>query len=154
MTTMSIADARVRWANDVRAVVTRADALRSDGSIDQNFFKPKRVVFETRSKKWGDDERERLLRGLETHGVGAWGVMKRELLPEWDTLQLRVKASKMMGTQSLARYPKWRGDAAAVKAEYEKNKAIGEATGCWKNGTLVEDDDGSVAKYMAEHGLT
>ncbi len=54
----------------------------------------------------------------------------------------------------LARYPKgWRGDKAEVDAEYAKNKAIGEATGCWKNGTLVEDDHGSVHKYMEANGL-
>ena len=80
--------------------------------------------------------------------------MRETLLPEWDALSLRVKASRMMGTQSLARYPKgWRGDKAEVDAEYAKNKAIGEATGCWKNGTLVEDDHGSVHKYMEANGL-
>ena len=39
-----------------------------------------------------------------------------------------------------------------VDAEYAKNKAIG-VTGCWKNGTLVEDDHGSVHKYMEANGL-
>ncbi len=35
-----------------------------------------------------------------------------------------------------------------VDAEYAKNKAIGEAIGCWKGGVLVEDDAGSVRKYF------
>jgi hypothetical protein len=95
-----------------------------------------------------------LLRGIETYGIGHWGEMKAALLPEWDTLSLRVKASRLMGTQSLGRYPKgWRGDQAAVDAEYAKHKAIGEATGCWKSGTLVEDDHGSAGKYMEANGL-
>lgn len=152
--TVRAEDARVTWANAMRRCVTRPDAIHADGSIDQAFFKPKKVVFETANKKWGEEERGNLLRGIETYGLGEWGVMKRELLPDWDTLSLRVKASRMMGTQSLARYPKgWRGDAAAVEAEYAKNKAIGEATGCWKSGTLVEDDHGSVAKYIEANGL-
>lgn len=54
-----------------------------------------------------------------------------------------------MGSQSLARYPGWKGDRAAVEAEYAANKAIGDATGCWKSGVLVEDDHGSVAKALA-----
>lgn len=37
-----------------------------------------------------------------------------------------------------------------MDSEYARNKAIGEATGCWKHGTLVEDDGGSVARYRQE----
>ena len=99
-------DPRVAWANAMRLVVTRKDAIHDDGSIDQAFFKPKKVVFERASRKWGDVERAKLYEGLATHGVGEWGKMRETLLPEWDALSLRVKASRMMGTQSLARYPK------------------------------------------------
>lgn len=38
---------------------------------------------------------------------------------------------------------------AAVDAEQAANRAIGEATGCWKAGVLVEDDAGSVAAALA-----
>ena len=44
------------------------------------------------------------------------------------------------------------GDRAAVDAQRELNKAIGEKTGCWKAGVLVENDAGSVAKALAELG--
>ena len=54
-----------------------------------------------------------------------------------------------MGSQSLARYPGWKGDRAAVDAEQARNRALGEQTGCWKSGVLVEDDNGSVAKALA-----
>ena len=54
-----------------------------------------------------------------------------------------------MGSQSLARYPNWKGDRAAVDAEQARNRALGEQTGCWKSGVLVEDDNGSVAKALA-----
>jgi hypothetical protein len=39
---------------------------------------------------------------------------------------------------------------AEIDAEYAKNKAIGERTGCWKAGVLVEDDSGSVALALKE----
>ena len=71
-------------------------------------------------------------------GVGEWRQIKDNLLSDWDTLQLRVKASRMMGTQSLARYPGWKGNRAAVDREYARNKTLGESCGCWKSGTLVE----------------
>jgi hypothetical protein len=36
-----------------------------------------------------------------------------------------------------------------VDAEQARNRALGEQTGCWKSGVLVEDDNGSVAKAIA-----
>ena len=38
----------------------------------------------------------------------------------------------------------------AVDAERAVNKAIGDRTGCWKAGVLVEDDAGSVKKALNE----
>ena len=137
-------EARISWANSLRKVVTRSDAIEStDGSIRQQFFKPTKIVFETSGKKWGDAQKEKLYEGLRTFGVG-----------EWSTLDLRVKASRLLGSQSLSRYPKgWKGTKEEVDLEYQKHKEIGEKTGCWKSGTLVEDDDGSVAKLLKEREL-
>lgn len=61
---------------------------------------------------------------------------------------MRIRAAKALGSQSLARYAGWRGDRAAVEAEHARNRAIGEATGCWKGGCLVEDEAGSVRRYL------
>ena len=47
----------------------------------------------------------------------------------------------------------WKGTKEEVDLEYQKHKEIGEKTGCWKSGTLVEDDDGSVAKLLKEREL-
>jgi hypothetical protein len=84
--------------------------------------------------------------------VGAWRDIRASLLPDWDETALRVKASRLLGSQSLARYPGWKGDRAAVEAEQQSNKEIGERTGCWKSGVLVEDDRGSVAAYFKSLG--
>ena len=37
-----------------------------------------------------------------------------------------------------------------MDAERAVNKAIGDRTGCWKAGVLVEDDAGSVRKALNE----
>ena len=42
------------------------------------------------------------------------------------------------------------GNREAVDAERAVNKAIGDRTGCWKAGVLVEDDAGSVKKALNE----
>ena len=151
-------EARISWANSLRKVVTRSDAIEStDGSIRQQFFKPTKIVFETSGKKWGDEQKEKLYEGLRTFGAGEWANMKEHFeneLGEWSTLDLRVKASRLLGSQSLSRYPKgWKGTKEEVDLEYQKHKEIGEKTGCWKSGTLVEDDDGSVAKLLKEREL-
>ena len=43
------------------------------------------------------------------------------------------------------------GDRAAVDAQRVLHLRVAEATRCLKNGVLVEDDDGSVARYLAAH---
>ena len=50
------------------------------------------------------------MKGLEKYGVGRWGEISAQLLPRWDDQTLRVKASKLLGSQSLARYIGWHGD--------------------------------------------
>ena len=87
---------RIQWANDLRRIVTRKDAVsESDGSIFQPFFKPTKIIFETSNgKKWGEKQREKLYEGLRTLGVGEWAKMKEEYaadLGEWSTLDLRGK---------------------------------------------------------------
>lgn len=146
-------DPRARRAAELRLALSPHEMLHlPSGAVNQDFFKPKRVVI-VDDKKWGPAERDALYLGLERHGVGGWRVIRDTLLPRWDETALRVKASRLLGSQSLARYPGWKGDQAAVDAECAANKAIGAATGCWKNGVLVEDDAGSVAAYLAAHGV-
>ena len=109
----------------------------------------KNKVIIVEDKKWGPAERDALYKGLETFGVGGWRAMVDNLLPRWDETALRIKAGRLMGTQSLARYVGWKGSRERVDAEFAKNKELGEATGCWKGGVLVEDDAGSVAAELA-----
>jgi len=142
-------DPRVEWANKMRQLVSPAEALNEDGSLNQDFFKPKKVLFVT-EKKWGDEQHELLYKGIEEYGIGEWGKICDALLPKWQPQQLRIKASRLMGSQSLARYTGNKFTRKQVEAEYAKNKAIGTKTGCWKAGVLVEDDNGSVAMALKE----
>ena len=93
-------------------------------------------------KKWGDAERDLLykariskallscenklpahtsavmalrlpVQGIEKYGIGRWNEISAELLPNYDDQSLRVKATKLMGSQSLARYVGWKGNKCA-----------------------------------------
>ncbi|KAG2486117.1 hypothetical protein HYH03_015212 [Edaphochlamys debaryana] len=140
---------RLQYVIDMRRKFSPPGMLNPDGSINQDFFKPRRVVLVQERAKWGDVERDGLYKGLEVYGVGKWREISTEFLRgQWDDQQVRIRAARLMGTQSLQRYVGWKGSRAAVEAEYAKNKAIGEATGCWKGGVLVEDDHGTVRKYF------
>ncbi|KAK9838137.1 hypothetical protein WJX81_003339 [Elliptochloris bilobata] len=136
---------------EMRAKFSPQRMLAEDGSINQEFFKPKTLVI-VEDKKWGDAERDLLYKGIEKYGIGKWNEISAELLPKWDDQAIRVKASRLMGSQSLARYVAWKGNKAAVDAEYAANKALGERLGCWKAGALVEDNAGSVKKALAAAG--
>ena len=51
--------------------------------------------------------------GLEKYGVGKWREIGEEFLSQWDDQALRLKACRLMGSQSLARYVGWTGDKYA-----------------------------------------
>jgi hypothetical protein len=92
------------------------------------------------------------VQGIEKHGVGKWRdiIEEHTELCRYDDQFIRVETARCGGIQSLARNMGWKGDAAAVEAEYAKHKKIGEALGCWKGGVLVENDAGQVAQALAE----
>ncbi len=60
---------RRAWVVRMRRAFSPPAMLQSDGSIDQNFFRPKQVVV-VHDKRWGDTERDLLIRGIAEHGVG------------------------------------------------------------------------------------
>ena len=141
--------------HDPRSTRTHSRPTRPPARLvtNQEFFKPKRIIIQLNDpnkKKWGDAERAALLAGIEKHGIGKWREIIGDSgdLTRYDETTVRVKASKLMGTQSLARHVGWKGDQAAVEQEYAKHKRIGEATGCWKSGYLVENEEGAVAKAL------
>ncbi|KAK3273726.1 hypothetical protein CYMTET_18048 [Cymbomonas tetramitiformis] len=140
---------RVAWANKMRLAVSPAECLDAEGGLVQDFFKPKKVVF-VEAKVWANEDTENLYKGLEKYGIGQWSAMRHELLPKWEQLKLKVKASRLLGAQSIARYTGMKMTRSEVDAEYKINKEIGDRTGCWKAGVLVENDEGSVALALAE----
>ena len=80
---------------------------------------------------------------IEKHGIdpSSWRKIIDEFCPGREVLFIRIKASRAIGSQGLNRYHGWIGSKADVQAEYERNKQIGLATGCWKGGILVENDN-------------
>ncbi|KAK9867510.1 hypothetical protein WJX84_011492 [Apatococcus fuscideae] len=138
---------RMDYVHFMRGKFSPPGMICEDLSIRQDFFKPEKV-FLVDEKKWGTEERDKLYQGLGKYGIGKWREISEALLPKWDDQALRVKASRLMGSQSLARYVGWKGNKDAVDAEQAKNRKLGEELGCWKAGVLVENDNGDVAKAL------
>lgn len=148
-------DEKIAWGNSMRQRFSPQGVSLEDGSINQDFFKPKRIIIQlTEAKRWGESEKLALLQGIEKHGVGKWREIIQDYadLSRYDDQFIRLKTARLLGTQSLARHMGWKGDALAVQKEYEFHKKLGEELGCWKGGVLVENDQGSVAQALAERG--
>jgi len=136
------------WSRKMRLMFSPKDMISEDGSLNQEYFKPKQEILGLKIKKWKDEERKLLIQGIEKYGIGNWKQIKEELLPLWVESELRVKASFLIGRQSLKLYKGWKGDEEAIRKEFEKNEKIGKEFGCWKNNYLVNDDDGKVAERL------
>jgi hypothetical protein len=140
---------RISYATHMRQLFSPADMLQHDGSINQEFFRPNKVVT-LADRKWGDAEREQLYRGLEQYGVGKWRQMADDMLKGWDDTSIRLKAAKLLGSQNLSRYYGRCITKAQAEAELQANKQLGAQTGCWKNGMLVDDDSGTLAAHFRQ----
>eukprot|EP01137_Pigoraptor_chileana_P009760 Opistho-2@58477 len=129
-----------------------ANMVLADGSLNREYFRTR--IAKQKERKWTDVERRLLLEGIAKHGIGHFGDIAADTLSEWSAHDLRLKTQKLMGRQNLALYKGWKGDEAAVLAEYERNKEIGMRLSCWKSGYLVADEAGLVERELARiHGV-
>ena len=62
---------RQEWAAAMRQLFSPPEMNNKDGTINQDFFKPKKVVLQQDKRRWGDTEKEKLVE-----------VSKRVALPE------------------------------------------------------------------------
>lgn len=54
---------KVSWANEMRLQFSPKGMCRDDGTINQDFFKPKRIIIQlTEARKWGEAEKIALLK--------------------------------------------------------------------------------------------
>ncbi|KAJ3173365.1 hypothetical protein HDU87_007634 [Geranomyces variabilis] len=120
--------------------------VHPDGTLNQDYFRPPKgsTLKNEEVKKWTDKERDLLVKGIEVYGIGHFREISESYLPDWQPNDLRVKAMRLVGRQNLQEYKDWKGDAADIKLEFDRNKEIGLRLGCWKSGVLVFDDDGKV----------
>ncbi|KAJ1665243.1 hypothetical protein IW140_003489 [Coemansia sp. RSA 1813] len=148
------------WAKNMRLQFSRRpefpeteNIIDDKGMLNQQYFEPPKDAVPQPERKWGDEEKIKLLEGIEKYGIGHFREISETLLPEWSGNDLRMKAIRIMGRQNLQLYKEWKGDKDAVKREYERNKEIGLRFGTWKGGALVYDDDGHVLKAIEESNL-
>ncbi|KAJ2756555.1 hypothetical protein GGH94_002433 [Coemansia aciculifera] len=119
-----------------------------EGMLNQEYFQPPKDALPQTERKWGDEEKRKLLEGIEKYGIGHFREISDNLLPDWSGNDLRMKTIRVIGRQNLQLYKDWKGDSEAVQREYERNKDIGLQHGTWKGGALVYDDDGHVLKAI------
>ncbi|KAJ2612789.1 hypothetical protein H4S08_002540 [Coemansia sp. RSA 1365] len=124
------------------------EMIDDEGALNQEYFQPPKDAHPSVERKWGDEEKRKLLEGIEKYGIGHFREISESLLPKWSPNDLRMKSIRVVGRQNLQLYKGWRGNIAAVQREYERNKEIGLRFGTWKGGALVYDDDGHVLKAI------
>lgn len=134
------------------------------GNLSKEYFRPKTAPLT--ELRWTAEASAGLIAGIEAEGVGNWrAISAGHLGGAWTDIQLKIKTSKLLGVQKLEGYEGWKGGAAAIAAvrppvlcreepccvsvcviervrvcpraqEYEKNKALGLASGRW-NGVVL-----------------
>ena len=66
-------DDKVAWGNEMRRRFSPPGVSLEDGSINQDYFKPKRIIIQlTEAKKWGESEKIALLKVCRSVFVCTW----------------------------------------------------------------------------------
>ncbi|KAL7321239.1 hypothetical protein PS15m_001029 [Mucor circinelloides] len=115
------------------------------------YFRPKAETNHKEEQTWTDAEKGLLIQGIQKYGIGNWNDIRKELLNEWTSNDLRLKCIRLIGRQNLQLYKNWKGNADEIQQEYENNKRIGLKYDTWKQSVLVYDDDGQVEKELMAH---
>ena len=88
------------WVYKLRTVMCPSAMVDKVGRFDKQYFKPKSAENLT----WGSTEAKLLRCGIERFGVGHWSDIRRNLLPAWEELELKLKACRLLGIQDIAKY--------------------------------------------------
>jgi hypothetical protein len=128
------------WILKMRQHLCPAEMIDADGNFDSMYFKPRNAE----NLVWGNGEVSLLKEGIELYGVCHWSEIRRKLLPEWDEVEIRIKACRLLGIQNVEKYVNWKGDERQIREEHEKNKKIGEAKGLWQYGLLLDEEHGDI----------
>merc|ERR1711991_938968 len=90
---MKTEEQKQEWARQMRLLFTPKDMLNQDGTLNEEYFKP--VAPQNISvRKWGTDDAEALLKGIEEFGVGNWAPIKEKYLPKWEKKKKKKKISQ------------------------------------------------------------
>ena len=45
---------------------------------------------------------------IQHYGICHWSEIRRKLLPEWDEVEIRIKACRLLGIQNIEKYEDWK----------------------------------------------
>ena len=128
------------WILKMRRHLCPAEMIDAEGRFDSMYFKPRNAE----NLVWGNGEDSLLKEGIQHYGICHWSEIRRKLLPEWDEVEIRIKACRLLGIQNIEKYEDWKGDEKQIREEHEKNQQLGEKKGLWKYGLLIDGEYGDL----------
>lgn len=119
------------YAKVMRILFSPPSMLNDDGSINQKYFVPKKVLIEQSLLTWTDQEEEALEKGIKKYGVGDWTNIIQEFLPNWDSPELILRTCKKYNWKSVKEHTGYGKEIIEEKKKKKRKKEL-------------EDDDDSI----------
>ena len=116
-------------------------------ALDLKYFKPKASTLD--HHEWDDTCEQMLLQGISAYGAGDIERIRRDYLPRWDSIEIRLKLCTLFGRQDISVYKSFKGNARQIYAERQKNKNRGRENGLWHYGMLVSKSHGDLLQEDA-----
>mmetsp|Transcript_5803 Transcript_5803/g.6691 ORF Transcript_5803/g.6691 Transcript_5803/m.6691 type:complete len:133 (-) Transcript_5803:297-695(-) len=117
---MEVEISKESWVTQMRLDFCPPEMVEEDGALNLEYFQPKSTADD--SLKWNEEDEKRLIIGIQKFGVGNWDEIRKEFLPIWDPVALRIRTMVLFGTQDLSAYKDWKGNKEKIEAERLKNQ--------------------------------
>jgi len=97
---MEVEISKESWVTQMRLDFCPPEMVEEDGALNLEYFQPKSTADD--SLKWNEEDEKRLIIGIQKFGVGNWDEIRKEFLPIWDPVALRIRTMVLFGTQDLS----------------------------------------------------
>mmetsp|Transcript_11280 Transcript_11280/g.20850 ORF Transcript_11280/g.20850 Transcript_11280/m.20850 type:complete len:167 (+) Transcript_11280:79-579(+) len=119
----------------MRKALCPPEMVDEDGTLNDEYFQPKTDASD--GVVWTEEAIAKLHVGIERFGIGAWSVIRQNLLLHWDELAIKLKVCRLLGIQDLTEYMGKKLTAANMVEEKAKNEELGKKEGTWHAGVRV-----------------
>lgn len=87
-----------KYVYELRKCFSKKECIKSNGELNHKYFQTKINQY------WSEDDNEKLMKGIEEFGVGAWTEIKNKYLKNWTETDLKLRSGYIFKLVNFEKY--------------------------------------------------